>query len=203
MDEVTNRVELCGTVLDDPGFSHESRGIRFYSFPLQTRRLSGAADRINIIAREGLLAGPCPELGDRLQLLGELRSFNNKSGTGARLVITVFARQLLPWSGPDENCAELAGTLCKEPVLRRTPLGREICDMILAVPRRYRRSDYIPVITWGAQARDAALCGVGTRLLLRGRIQSRQYTKVLDGVSMERTAFELSANDLMILQASY
>lgn len=199
MDEVINRVELCGTVSDAPGYSHESRGLRFYSFPLQARRLSGAADRINIIAREDLLAGPMPEAGDRLQVLGELRSFNNKSGIGARLVITVYARQILPWDGPDENTAELAGTVCKEPVLRRTPLGREICDMILAVPRRYRRSDYIPVIAWGAQAREAALCGVGTRLLLRGRVQSRQYTKVIDGVSMERTAFELSANDLMVL----
>jgi len=199
MDEVTNRVELCGSVQDAPAYSHESRGIRFYSFPLQARRLSGAGDKINIIAREGLLSSLSPQAGDRLQVLGELRSFNNKSGYGAKLVITVFAREILPWAGDDENMAELTGTVCKEPVLRRTPLGREICDMILAVPRRYKRSDYIPIITWGAQARDAALCPVGTRLSIRGRVQSRQYTKILDGVSMERTAFELSVNDLMVL----
>lgn len=199
MDEVINRVELCGSVQDTPAYSHESRGIRFYSFPLLARRLSGAGDVINIIVRQSLLQSLAPQPGDRLQILGELRSFNNKSGTGARLVITVFARELFPWAGGDENSAELAGTVCKEPVLRRTPLGREICDMILAVPRRYRRSDYIPVIAWGAQARDAALCGVGTRLLIRGRVQSRQYTKQLEGVSVERTAFELSANDLIVL----
>lgn len=199
MDEVTNKVEMCGAVAQEPSFSHESRGIRFFSFPLKARRLSGAADIINIIAREGLLPAQPLQPGDRLQVLGELRSFNNKSGTGAKLVITVFAREILPWDGDDENIAELTGTLCKDPILRRTPLGREICDMILAVPRRYKRSDYIPIITWGAQARDAALCSVGTRLAIRGRVQSRPYTKVVDGVSMERTAFELSVNDLAVL----
>ncbi len=199
MDEVTNAVELGGGALDAPSFSHESRGIRFFSFPLGARRLSGAVDSINIIARESLLAPLAIEAGQRLRVLGELRSFNNKSGQGARLVITVFARQIQPWEGPDENSVQLTGTVCKAPILRRTPLGREICDLILAVPRRYKRSDYIPVIAWGQQAREAALSEVGRRLLIRGRIQSRSYTKVLDGLSIERTAFELSAGTIAAL----
>ena len=199
MDEVTNSVELCGSAQDAPAFSHESRGIRFFSFPLDARRLSGAVDSINIIARESLLREAAVAPGQRLQVLGELRSFNNKSGRGARLVITVFARELHTWEGGDENLVRLTGTVCKEPVLRRTPLGREICDLILAVPRRYKRSDYIPVIAWGQQAREAALCAVGQRLALRGRIQSRHYTKIIDGLSFERTAFELSAGEILAL----
>ena len=199
MDEVVNLVRLCGTAADEPVFSHESRSIRFYSFPLTVRRLSGAADTVNIIARESLLSGLSLKPGARLAGSGELRAVNNKSGGGAKLVITVFARLLEPGDADDENSVELCGTVCKQPILRRTPLGREICDVILAVPRRYSRSDYIPVICWGAQARDTAPCPVGTRLCVRGRIQSRRYTKLLDGVPMERTAFELSVNELMPL----
>ncbi len=198
MDEVTNSVELCGSAEDTPAFSHESRGIRFFSFPLGARRLSGAVDSINIIARESQLGGDIRP-GQRLRVTGELRSFNNKSGQGARLVITVFARELQSWEGADENAVSLAGTVCKEPILRRTPLGREICDLILAVPRRYKRSDYIPVIAWGAQAREAADCAIGQRLRLQGRIQSRRYTKIIDGLSLERTAFELSASEILLL----
>jgi len=200
MDEITNRAELCGTVAEAPGFSHESRSIRFYSFPLTACRLSGAADTVNIVARESLVSAVPVQPGGRLRVAGELRSFNNKSGVGAKLVITVYARELYSvGDGEDENLVELTGTVCKQPVLRRTPLGREICDLILAVPRRYSRSDYIPVITWGEQAHDAADCGVGTRLKVAGRIQSRRYTKLTDGVPMERTAFELSAAELLFL----
>lgn len=199
MEEVVNLVRLCGTVEEEPVFSHESRSIRFYSFPLAARRLSGAADTINVVARESMLDAWPLRRGERVCVRGELRSFNNKSGVGARLVITVFARALEPGGAEDENQVELCGAVCKAPVLRRTPLGREICDIILAVPRRYSRSDYIPVIVWGVLGREAAQCAVGERLCVRGRIQSRRYTKVLDGVAMERTAFELSAGELIYL----
>lgn len=197
MDEITNRAELCGTVAEAPVFSHESRGIRFYSFPFTACRLSGAADTVNILVRESLLLSVAPQAGDRLRIAGQLRSFNNKSGVGARLVITIYAQELYPAAcEEDENLVELIGTICKPPILRRTPLGREICDIILAVPRRYSRSDYIPVITWGNQAHDAALCPVGQRMAVKGRIQSRSYTKLIDGIPMERTAFELSAAEV-------
>ena len=197
MDEVfaTNRAELCGVVTAAPRYSHESRGIRFFTFPLQTRRLSGTPDTVNIVLRQSML--PTDDLlqAGPVRIAGELRSFNNKSGVGNRLVLTIFARELGP-GGEDENRIDLTGTVCKQPTLRTTPMGREICDVILAVPRRYRRSDYIPVIAWGQQARDTALAAVGTQLSVRGRLQSRAYTKLIDGESFQRLAFEVSAADI-------
>ena len=200
MDEVfaTNRAELCGVAAAPPRFSHESRGIRFYTFPLQTRRLSGTVDTVNIVLRQSLLPADGLLEAGPVRITGELRSFNNKSGVGNRLVLTIFARELGPGEA-DENRIVLTGTVCKTPTLRVTPMGREICDIILAVARRYRRSDYIPVIAWGQQAREAAQAGVGTQLTVRGRLQSRAYTKVIDGESFQRQAFEVSAADIFPL----
>lgn len=195
MDEIFsgNRAELRGSVAEPPRFSHESRGIRFFTFPLETLRLSGAADTVNVVLRESMLP-QLPE--DRASVTGELRSYNNKSGVGNRLILTVLARELSSGSGPDEDHVTLTGAICKEPILRVTPMGREICDIILAVNRRYRRSDYIPVISWGLQAREVAGMPVGTRLLVRGRLQSRSYTKIIDGTAFPRQAFEVSAADI-------
>lgn len=201
MDEafaVTNRAELCGIVTALPRYSHESRGIRFYTFPLETRRLSGTADTVNIVARESMLPDDESLLAGPVRITGELRSFNNKSGVGNRLVLTIFAREIAPGE-EDENRIILTGAICKEPTLRVTPMGREICDIILAVARRYRRSDYIPVIAWGQQARSIADSPVGTQLVVRGRLQSRAYTKVIDGESFQRQAFEVSAADVFPL----
>ena len=198
MDEILtgNRAELRGVIAEPARFSHESRGIRFYSFPLETLRLSGSADRVNIVLRESMLpllpGGP----DARVAVDGELRSYNNRSGVGNRLILTVLARELGDGDGPDEDRISLVGAICKEPILRVTPMGREICDLILAVNRRYRRSDYIPVIAWGAQARQIAEMPVGTRMMVRGRLQSRAYTKVIGDEAFERIAFEVSAADI-------
>lgn len=201
MDEVfaANRAELCGTVVSPPRYSHDSRGIRFFTFPLETRRLSGTSDTLNIILRESMLDPDLIRDGGRVRVVGELRSFNNRSGVGNRLILTIFARDLLPGDGEDENHIILTGTVCKAPTLRVTPMGREICDIILAVGRRYRRSDYIPVIAWGRQAQEVSESTVGTQLVVRGRLQSRAYTKVIDGESFERLAFEVSAADIFPL----
>ena len=198
MDEMLteNRAELCGVIAQPARYSHESRGIRFFLFPLETLRLSGAADRVNVVLREDMLPLLPRGADARVSVEGELRSYNNRSGVGNRLVLTVLARTLGPGEGPDEDRISLTGAICKEPVLRVTPMGREICDVILAVSRRYRRSDYIPVIAWGAQAHAVADLPVGTRLSVRGRLQSRDYTKVLDGVPQPRQAFEVSAADI-------
>jgi primosomal replication protein N len=198
MDEVfvSNRAELCGMVAEPPRYSHESRGIRFYVFPLETCRLSGTADRLNIVLRDTMLSQDLLEPGCSLRVEGELRSYNNRSGVGNRLILTVLARQLTASDGVDENRILLTGSLCKAPTLRVTPMGREICDIILAVPRRYHRSDYIPVIAWGLQAREVAQLPVGSVLSVRGRLQSRTYTKVIDGQSQQRLAFEVSAADI-------
>ena len=135
--------------------------------------------------------------GDAVTVRGEVRTFNNRSGVGSRLVISVLARELVPEEGEDENRLILSGTLCKPPSLRSTPLGRTICDMILAVNRRYGRADYLPCIAWGSLAH---LCGgmeVGGALALDGRLQSRTYTKNLGDRTEERTAFEVSVMNLL------
>ena len=133
----------------------------------------------------------------RLCVTGDVRSFNNRRGPGAKLVITVFARDIAPCDEPyDRNLILLSGTLCKPPNLRTTPMGRDICDLMLAVNRHYGRSDYLPCITWGARACETALWDVGTRVSLEGRLQSRSYIKVLDTGTVERTAFEVSVLDI-------
>ncbi len=189
---ICNQVLLRGVLSEPPRFSHENRGERFDQFSLEVRRLSGAADTVHIVARRPLLEALEPCGGGKLCVRGEVRSFNNKSGVGARLVITVFARELRLEDGEDENAVLLRGVLCRQPNYRITPMGREICDLMLAVRRRYGRSDYIPCIAWGAGAREAAEWSVGSGVSLSGRIQSRLYQKIIDGQPVEKTAYEVS-----------
>jgi len=188
----TNLVTLRGSICEPPVFSHEIRGERFDSLSLEVRRLSGATDTIHIIVRESQLALLEPDGEEKLWLSGELRSFNNKSGVGPRLIISVFPHRMRLEDGPDENTVELSGTLCKDPVYRVTPMGREICDLMLAVRRRYGRSDYLPCIAWGSCARQASHWEIGTQVSLTGRIQSRIYSKVVNGETQEKTAYEVS-----------
>ena len=192
MDETRNDLLLRGTAAAEPAFSHENHGQRFYRFPLSVRRLSGQADVLQVIATGEQLSHLLPLAGRRLEIQGQLRSFNNKSGQGSRLVISAFTRLLVETAGEDVNIIELKGAICKPPVLRRTPLGRCICDMMLAVNRRYGRADYLPCIAWGQVAMVTGQLPVGSTLALEGRVQSRVYTKVVDGVPQERTAYEVS-----------
>ena len=172
MDEarIRNLAELRGVLAAAPEFSHMSRGERFFVFPIETRRLSGAADRINVVARQSLLEAAPVQEAQSVHITGELRSFNNKRGEGAKLVITVFARGIVFDGGEDINRVALSGTLCKAPNLRG--------------------------ICWGRRAREAALLGVGDRLELSGRIQSRPYIKLIDGQPVEKTAYEVSVTDM-------
>ena len=192
MDETRNDLLLRGTAAAEPAFSHENHGQRFYRFPLSVRRLSGQADVLQVIATGEQLSHRLPLAGRRLEIQGQLRSFNNKSGKGSRLVISAFTRLLVETAGEDVNIIELKGAICKPPVLRRTPLGRCICDMMLAVNRRYGRADYLPCIAWGQVAMVTGQLPVGSTLALEGRVQSRVYTKVVDSVPQERTAYEVS-----------
>ena len=194
MEEIrnSNHAFLCGVLREAPVFSHENREERFYRFSLDVRRLSGTVDTIHILARQSGIDALNWETANKICVSGELRSFNNKSGTGPRLVISVYARDIWSGGGEDENVIELTGTLCKAPNLRVTPMGREICDLMLAVNRRYGRSDYLPCIAWGNNARDAAYWSIGTKVSLTGRIQSRLYMKTIDGVSVEKVAYEVS-----------
>ena len=196
MNNENNYTRLCGHIADSPVYSHSSRGQQFFTFPLEISRLSGNMDRVNVVLRQEQLAALEPGDSGKLCVVGELRTFNNRHGEGAKLVITVFARELFFCDGEDSNLVQLRGTLCKAPKLRCTPMGRGICDLMLAVNRHYGRSDYLPCICWGARARDAALWTVGTVVRLEGRIQSRRYIKVTDRGAVEKTAFEVSVTEI-------
>ena len=191
-----NRIFLRGRVAAPPAPSHTNHGTAYLRLPLAVCRLSGAADLLHVVASREQLEGLALSPGDPLAVRGEVRTFNNRSGVGSRLVVSVFARSLRREEGEDENRLSLSGTLCKPPVLRSTPLGRTICDMILAVNRRYGRADYLPCIAWGSLAHRCGDMGVGDTLALEGRLQSRIYTKEVEGQLQERTAFEVSVMSL-------
>lgn len=195
MSTENNYTKLCGTIASPPVYSHSSRGHQFYTFPLEVVRLSGCADTVNIIVRSEQLS--TLEIGGqgKLCVTGQLRTFNNRRGDGAKLIITVFAKELSFCDEDDSNLVQLRGTLCKAPNLRTTPMGRDICDLMLAVNRHYGRSDYLPCICWGSKAREASLWPVGTELNIEGRIQSRKYIKLLDDGPIEKTAFEVSVTE--------
>lgn len=190
-----NFTRLCGSMCGKPVYSHSSRSQQFYIFPLEVERLSGNRDVINVVVRQEQLAALSPEGSGKLWVEGQLRTFNNRHGQGAKLVITVLAKELGFCDGEDENLVQLSGTLCKTPNLRTTPMGRDICDLMLAVNRHYGRSDYLPCICWGLKAREAAGWTVGTHLALQGRIQSRRYIKLTEEGPVEKTAFEVSVTD--------
>ena len=188
MNTENNYTRLVGAMAGRPVLSHSARGEDFYCFPLEVVRLSGASDSINIIVRAEQLAALEAAAHEKLCVV-------------AKLVITVFAKELFFCDEPDCNEVYLRGTLCKPPNLRTTPMGRDICDLMLAVNRHYGRSDYLPCICWGPRARSAAQWGVGTMLRLEGRIQSRRYIKVSEDGAEERTAFEVSAAEVEELPA--
>ena len=196
MEQKENRVILRGTVMGTPAFSHRVHGIDFYRFPLAVPRLSGREDLINILLPHTLAEG-FPREEDYVEVTGQIRSFNNRTGVGNRLVITVLARSVLPTGEAPCNQVLLGGTLCKPPVLRRTPLGRDICDLLLAVNRKYRRADYLPCIAWGSVALACSGLETGDSLLLEGRLQSRTYWKALGETTQERTAYEVSISSLL------
>ena len=192
-----NHAVLRGTAAAEAVFSHTNHGVDFFRFPLAVPRLSGVEDRLNVVAPAALLADFPLAPGRRVEVTGEVRTFNNRAGPGSRLVITLLARTLAETEEPPCNQLPLSGVLCKPPVLRRTPLGREICDLLLAVNRRYGRADYLPCIAWGALAQRCAGLAVGDGVALEGRLQSRLYQKVVEGAVQERTAFEVSVTTLV------
>ena len=193
MEQVSNHIILRGNLAGTPVFSHETHGRRFYRFPLEVARLSGTADVLPVVASEALLESTELTDGALVEVTGQIRSCNCRSDTGRRLIISVYAETLGLCDGEPENEALLRGIVCKAPVYRRTPLGREICDVMLAVSRRYRRTDYLPCILWGRTALDASQCHTRDRIRICGRLQSRIYTKVTESGSEERTAYEISA----------
>ena len=191
----SNVAELCGVVLSDLKFSHKTYGEIFYTFVLGIERRSGYIDEINIMVSERLIFENPPREGDFVEIKGQVRTYNEIIDDKNKLNVVVFAREIYLSEnfGYNENYIYLEGFLCKAPLKRTSPLGREICDLMLAVNRMYNKSDYIPCIAWGRNASYAEKLGVGTKLVIEGRIQSREYKKKLeDGTAEMRKAFEVS-----------
>ena len=193
MEHTANQITLRGRLVSLPQFSHENHGRRFFRFFLEVPRLSGAVDTLPVIAEEGILLGTDLSDGEMLTVAGQVRSHNIRSDGRRHLLIFVFAQALICEDGDPINDVVLEGPLCREPTYRRTPLGRDICDVMLAIPRPFRRADYLPCILWGRTAMEASGCRPRDVLLIRGRLQSRIYTKVTESGTEERTAYEISA----------
>ena len=193
MEHTANQVTLRGSLAGLPEYSHENHGRRFFRFLLEVPRLSGTADILPVIAEDRILDSLDPSGGEMLTVSGSLRSHNLTEENRRRLLIFVFADSVTAEDGEPINEVILEGTVCREPSYRRTPLGREICDIMLAVPRAFRRADYLPCILWGRTARETSILHTRDRIRILGRFQSRLYTKVTDTGSEERTAYEISA----------
>ena len=192
-----NRAYVAGEVISAPVFSHEVLGERFYDVVLSVKRLSDRADEIPVTVSDRLMQDVSLEVGTRLGVSGQLRSYNKQADGRSKLVLRVFARELDDGESDTPNRIELEGYVCKPPVYRTTPFRREICDMLLAVNRAYNKSDYIPAIAWGRNAKYAGEFAVGDKVAVSGRIQSRTYQKVLpDGSTEERVAYEVSVSQL-------
>lgn len=193
MEHINNSIMLRGSLLELPQFSHENHGRQFYRFILQVPRLSGAVDNLPIIAEKQILDKIDPCAGSMLTVEGQIRSHNLRTDGRRHLLIFVFAASVVAEDGESLNDVILEGLLCKEPIYRRTPLGREICDVMLAVPRAFRRADYLPCILWGRTAQEISVCHTSDRIRIAGRMQSRTYTKLTENGPEERVAYEISA----------
>ena len=193
MELTANHITLRGSLSSMPQFSHENHGRRFFRFFLEVPRLSGAVDLLPVIAREDVLNAMELSDGEMLTVTGQVRSHNVREDGRRRLLIFVFANLIVCEDGEPLNEVVLEGPLCREPVYRKTPLGREICDMMLAVPRACQRADYLPCILWGRTAVEGAQYNTRDILRITGRLQSRTYIKVTETGSEERTAYEISA----------
>ena len=200
MEHTTNSITLRGSLLELPEFSHENHGRRFFRFLLEVPRLSGAVDTLPVIAEEDLLGQVDPSGGEYLTVKGQIRSHNCRTETTRRLMIFVFADSIIAEDGEPINDCVLEGPLCREPTYRRTPLGREICDAMLAVPRAFRRADYLPCILWGRTAQEVSACHTRDVIRICGRLQSRVYTKLTENGPIERTAYEISALSAEIME---
>ena len=203
-----NHLVLVGKVTSDKKFSHEIYGESFYIFDLEVARLSGNSDIIPITISERLILEKELEIGDKVAIEGQFRSYNSYENEKNRLILTVFAKDIKYLSEEDEeNSSEkvsneviLIGYICKKPIYRQTPFGREISDILLAVNRAYNKSDYIPAIAWGRNARFCQNIEVGTKVKITGRVQSRNYEKKFeDGTTQTRTAYEVSISSLEIV----
>lgn len=199
-----NYLVLIGKIISDKTFSHEIYGESFYVFNLEVPRLSGNEDIIPITISERLIANFDLTIGRKVVIEGQFRSYNSYENEKNRLVLTVYAKDIIDYKEEQEenvsNEVVLNGYVCKKPIYRKTPFGREISDILLAVNRAYNKSDYIPCIAWGRNARFCENMEVGTEVKIVGRVQSRTYEKKFeDGRTEQRVAYEVSIGSLEVI----
>ncbi len=209
-----NHLVLVGKVASEKRFSHEIYGESFYIFDMEIPRLSETYDLIPITVSERLISNNQLEIGKRIVVKGQFRSYNSYENEKSRLVLTVFAKDVIPEAEIEQraendedidlnvsNEVTLIGHICKKPIYRKTPFGREIADALLAVNRAYNKSDYIPAIAWGRTARFCDTLETGTQVKAVGRVQSRVYQKKYeDGTVEDRTAYEVSISSLEVIK---
>ena len=195
-----NKAILSGEVVTEPQFSHEMYGEGFYEFNLKVLRLSNTFDIIPVTVSERLLNENLVKVGDKICGTGQFRSYNKFEDNKSKLMLTMFLREFLPYeSNGDVNQIDIVGYVCKEPIYRTTPFKREICDLLLAVNRNYNKSDYLPCIAWGRNAKYVKNFSVGDKVKVSGRVQSREYQKKLDNDEVvTKTAFEISLSKILL-----
>ena len=199
-----NKATLSGVISAKPIFSHDVMGEGFYETKIDVKRLSDQVDTIPVTISERLLSDCGIDEGSEVSLVGQFRSYNISDGMKSRLILSFFVREVIPVSDENPNVIEINGFVCKEPIYRTTPFNREICDMLVAVNRAYNKSDYIPCIAWGRNARFAKNLTIGSKVNISGRIQSRVYQKQLENGEVElRTAYEVSVNRITLVENEY
>jgi len=198
LTEKNNKVFISGEIITDATFSHEVYGEGFYEMSVLVKRLSGQGDILPVTISERLISDKALKVGSKINALGQFRSYNKLVDGKSKLMLTVFVRELLesaPLKNP--NNIVLCGYICKPPVYRTTPFNREIADVLIAVNRSYNKSDYIPCIAWGRNARFAKNLAVGEKIAISGRIQSREYQKRFSDEDIRvLTAYEVSISKL-------
>lgn len=206
-EQENNKVTISGEIASNFEFSHEVYGEGFYTAMLASERLSGQKDIILIMASERIVDVEVDWIGVNVDISGQFRSYNKHEGNKNHLILSVFATgfgvHIEEFDGDFEskNYISLDGYICKQPTYRKTPLGREIADILLAVNRPYGKSDYVPTICWGQNARFASKLEVGTRLQIEGRIQSREYQKrISDDETVTKIAYEVSVSRMEVIE---
>ena len=195
-----NHIYLSGVIASDPIHSHTTRTTLYSTFKMSVKRLSGVEDLLDVIIPSILLDESGLRKGEFASIDGQIRSYNNKNAETNKLKINAWAQSLKPCEEIYDNRVELIGSVCKTPIYRQTPYGREISDLMLSIPRQIygdknvQRYDYLPCISWGSIARMCAELEPRTKLHLVGRFQSRQYIKIIDGIPHDRTAYEISVS---------
>lgn len=197
-----NSILIGGVVVSEPEFSHEVFEEKFYSFNIETKRLSDYNDVLPVIISERLIDIKSIKNGLLVKIKGQFRSYNKLVDNKSKLVLSIFAKEIEVVEDESVitlNEANFIGYICKNPIYRKTPLGREIADVLVAVNRSYKKSDYIPCILWGRNAKFCETLNVGSRVKLTGRIQSRKYEKKLeDGTVLSKVAYEVSISKFAI-----